>query len=131
MAFIDFSETAATLVRPTLPLTSHAEHSAEFSPLEKRVLALSHRDGLDTLRPPAKRSWIGRLIFGPQPRGRTLANKRLEALRRLAVEARHHGWRVRSSVIAAAKAAGFTEIQIDRVIDMSGRAAAPAQGNFA
>ena len=60
-----------------------------------------------------------------------LANERLEALRRLAVEVRHYGWHVRSSAIAAAKAAGFSEAQIGRVIDSIGGAPKLAQRNFA
>lgn len=135
MAFIDFSENAAVLDRPVTPLTKLlAGHPAEFSSLEKRVLELSHQDGLETLLPQPKRSWFGKLLFGPLPPPRTFANERLEALRRLAVETRHHGWRVSSSAIVAAKAAGFSEIQIGRVIDTIGHFApsihkAPAQRN--
>jgi len=132
MAFIDFSETAAVLDRPAPQLAQLlAEHASEFSALEKRVLALSRHDGLETLRPRAKRGWFGRLLFGPEPPSRSFANERLEALRRLAVETRHYGWHVRTSVIAAAKAAGFTETQIGRVIDTVGQAPKLVQRNFA
>lgn len=124
MAFIDFSETAAApaLNRSVAQLDRLvADHASAFSPLEQRVLELSHHDGLDTLQPQAKRSWLGRIVLGPQPPARHLANDRLEALRRLAVEARHYGWHVRTSVISAAKKAGFSETQIGRVIDTIGR----------
>lgn len=136
MAFIDFSETATVLDRVAVPPFSQAlqplaGQGGEFSPLEQRVLELSRHDGLETLRPPVKRSRLGRLLFGPEPVSRILANERLEALRRLAVEARHHGWRVRVSVIAAARAAGFTEAQIGRVIDATDHAPTLAQRNFA
>jgi hypothetical protein len=136
MAFIDFSETAAMLgraaVQPGPQLAQAlADHAGEFSPLEQRVLELSRHDGLETLRPPVKRSRLGRLLLGPEPVSRMLANERLEALRRLAVEARHHGWRVRASVISAAKAVGFTEAQIGRVIDATDHAPTLAQRNFA
>lgn len=132
MAFIDFSETASLSHQPALQLAwLPVAHVSDLNPIEQRVLALSHEDGLETLKPRVKRSWLGRLLFGPEPPSRALANERLEALRRLAVEARHHGWRVRSSAIAAAKAAGFTETQIDRVIDTIGRGSTPALRTFA
>jgi hypothetical protein len=134
MAYIDFSETAAApaLDRAVPQLAKLvAEHASAFSPLEERVLQLSHHDGLDTLRPQPKRSWLGRIVLGPQPPARTLANDRLEALRRLAVEARHYGWHVRSSAIAAAKRAGFSETQIGRVIDTIGHSPKLAQRTYA
>jgi hypothetical protein len=62
-----------------------------------------------------------------------LANGRLEALRRLAVESRHRGWQLRPSAITKARAAGFSDAQIGRVIDTIGSAPLPtlAQRNFA
>lgn len=133
MAFIDFSQAglAPAQIAPAAIPSIAGQGSDEFSPLERRVLALAHFDGLETLEPPRDRSWLGRLLFGPPPPSRALANERLEALRRLAVETRHKGWQVRPSAIAAAKAAGFTEAQIGRVIDGVGPAPTLAQRNFA
>jgi hypothetical protein len=134
MAFIDFSQAAALApvhAAPAAVVPTASPASDEFSPLERRVLALAHFDGLDTLEPPRGRSWLGRLLFGPPPPSRALANERLEALRRLAVETRHKGWQVRPSAIKAAKAAGFSETQIGRVIDGVGPAPTLAQRNFA
>jgi hypothetical protein len=132
MAFIDFAQPAAILPA-TAPVLVTPTTLEEFSALEQRVLELSHDDGLESLHPSRERSWLQRLLFGPPPPSRALANERLEALRRLAVETRHRGWHVRDSAIAAARAVGFTNDQIGRVIDTIGRAPHPtlAQRNFA
>jgi hypothetical protein len=135
MAFIDFSETAMPILhRPTrdpalLPcvFTIVDDEAAEFSADEWRILALARDDGLETLRPQRKRTRLGRLVFGPTPPSRALANERLEALRRLAVEARHMGWCVSVNAIRAARKAGFTTTQIGRVIDSVRRVRAPVR----
>jgi hypothetical protein len=132
MAFIDFAQPAAILPATATALITTTTLE-EFSPLEQRVIELSHEDGLESLRPPRERSWLQRLLFGPPPPSRRLANERLEALRRLAVEARHRGWQIRPSAINAARIVGFSEAQIGRVIDTIGSASLPtlAQRNFA
>jgi hypothetical protein len=122
MAFIDFRaiEGTALEMRPAaLPaLTAHASTEAEdLSPFEWRVVQLAKEDGRDTLVPRRKRGWFGRLIFGPQPPSRELANERLEALRRLAVHAWHDGYLVPVSAIKDAVRMGYTELQAGRVID--------------
>jgi len=132
MAFIDFAQPAA--IEPaTAPALVTSTRLEEFSALEQRVLELSHDDGLESLQPPRQRSWLQRLLFGPPPPSRRLANERLEALRRLAVETRHRGWQLRPSAIAAARGVGFSEAQIGRVIDTIGSASLPtlSQRNFA
>jgi alkylhydroperoxidase family enzyme len=50
-----------------------------------------------------------------------LANERLEALRRLAVQTWHHGYTLPVSALREAKSAGFDEAQIGAVVDMIGR----------
>jgi hypothetical protein len=132
MAFIDFAQPAAILPATTAVLVVPTMVE-EFSPLEQRVIELSHDDGLESLQPPRERSWLKRLLFGPPPPSRRLANERLEALRRLAVEARHRGWQIRPSAISAARLVGFSDAQIGRVIDTIGSAPLPtlAQRNFA
>jgi hypothetical protein len=137
MAYIDFSQTSPVALDGVAPLTDAAatqtvaQTAVEFSALEWRVISLAHHDGLETLEPLPQRSWLGRLLLGPLPPARGLANERLEALRRLAVEARCRGWLVRPSAIAAARVAGFTKAQIDRVFDVVGPAPTLAQRNFA
>jgi hypothetical protein len=137
MAYIDFSQTPPVALDDVAPLTDAAatqtiaQSAVEFSALEWRVISLAHHDGLETLEPLPQRSWLGRLFLGPLPPARRLANERLEALRRLVVEARHRGWLARPCAIAAAKVAGFTQGQIDRVFDLVGPAPTLAQRNFA
>ena len=154
MAFIDFCETAMPVLRqrspepallpasllpslsPSYPaapnvVTIVEDDTVAFSAEEWRVLALAHDDGLETLRAPRKRSRLGKLVFGPTPPSRMLANERLEALRRLAVEARHKGWLVPVDAIRAARKAGFTTAQIGRVVDSIRRVRAPLRRTFA
>jgi hypothetical protein len=126
MAFVDFSQmtvfapanstSAPTQANPVPDIAS--VDSANFSSIEWRVIELSQSDGLDSLRPPRARSRLGKLLFGPAPLSGVLANERLDALRRLAVESRNNGWLVSPLAIAAAEAAGFSEAQIGHVVDL-------------
>lgn len=135
MAFLDLSETGAQVLPRPLPLPAPAPQTVpladRLSTLEWRVLEISRDDGIETLQPPRKRSRLATLLFGPAPPSRMLANERLEALRQLAVEARHKGWHVRSSVIAAARKAGFDDEQIGLVIDRIGHPGFGLRGRFA
>lgn len=129
MAFIDFGDAAPRALHAS-SLDFPAENLASgpsdaLSVLERRVVELARRDGLETLRPPRKRGWFARLILGPLPASPVLSNERLEALRRLAVQAWHKGYTLPASALGEAKAAGFTEDQIGAVIDIIGRSRAP------
>ena len=127
MAFIDFRDAApGALSVSTTSLAANA-HAAPLTTLEHRVIELAREDGLDTLRPQRKRGWFARLILGPQPASPMLANERLEALRRLAVQAWHRGYLLPASALKEAQAAGFSEDQVGAVIDTIGRARAPFQ----
>ena len=81
--------------------------SVALSPLEWSVVALARRDRLSSLAQPSRIGMaMGRLFgTGDNPR---LADPRLEALRRLAVQAWHHGYVVPKSEIKAFLAAGFS-----------------------
>jgi hypothetical protein len=131
MAFIEFADAAPA----ALPISHSAPFAvprgatrtieAAFEPLtelERRVVELAREDGIHTLRPYRKRSWLGRIILGPGQPSPVLANERLEALRRLAVRAWHQGYTLPVSALREAKEAGFDETQIGAVIDMIGRA---------
>jgi alkylhydroperoxidase family enzyme len=93
-----------------------------LSSLERRVVVLAREDGIETLRPYRPRSWLARFLLGPAQPSPVLANERLEALRRLAVQAWHHGYTVPVSAMREARQAGFDEVQIGAVMDMIGRA---------
>ncbi|MCJ2185156.1 hypothetical protein MTR62_21055, partial [Novosphingobium sp. 1949] len=88
---------------------------------ERRVVALARGDGLDSLREPRRRGWLERFVFGPNPPSPKFANERLEALRRLAVQAWHKGYLLPASALKAAEAAGFSEDQIGLVVDTIAR----------
>lgn len=120
MAFIDFSDAAlqalpAAIVHPVEALTT----------LERRIIALARGDGLPSLKPQRKRGWLLRLILGPTPPSAMLANEQLEALRRLAVRAWHHGYTLPVSALREAREAGYSEAKIGAVIDTIGRERAP------
>lgn len=134
MAFIEFANAAP----PALPIAHtalfavprgcarpaeavDAAPAEPLSTLERRVVTLAREDGLNSLRPVRKRSWMARLILGPDRPSPVLANERLEALRRLAVQAWQHGYTLPVSALQEAKAAGYDETQIGAVIDMIGR----------
>lgn len=124
MAFIDFTDAALQALPSSLaqPPKSLAE---PLSTLEKRIVALARNDGLHSLREQRKRGWLARLILGPTPPSAMLANEQLEALRRLAVRAWHHGFTLPVSALKEARAAGYSEAKIGAVIDIIGRQRAP------
>jgi hypothetical protein len=129
MAFIDFRDDAA-LAAPTLSLAALAPATRRAEPLsvlERRVIELAREDRLASLRPVRKRSWLARLVFGPQPPSPMLANERLEALRRLAVVAWHHGYQLPASALREAQAAGYSEAQAGAVVDLIARLRAPVR----
>lgn len=123
MAFIDFSDAALQ----ALPVNrTFSETPAKpLSRFERRIVELARDDGLATLLPQRKRGWFARLILGPQPPSPMLANEQLEALRRLAVQAWHHGYTLPASVMKEARTAGHSEAKIGAVIDLIGRSRAP------
>jgi len=126
MAFVDFKDGAA-LAPPALITRTAATFDTRFNALERRVIELAREDGLATLEPRGKRSWLARLILGPVPPSPVLANERLEALRRLAVRAWHEGYLVPVSALHEAKAAGFSEAEVGAVLDMVARLREPVR----
>ncbi|HKT85784.1 MAG TPA: hypothetical protein VJQ77_06845 [Novosphingobium sp.] len=125
MAFIDFDDAAPQALPVAVPhriaVSTTRGFSDPLTALERRVVELARQDGLETLQPPRRRGWLARLALGPAPASPTLANERLEALRRLAVQAWHKGYTIPASALDEAQAAGFDEDQIGAVIDSIGR----------
>ena len=118
MAFIEFSKnTGETVVGPRVPATLAAKAVTPLSPLEWRVVELARGDGLVSLRPQRKRSWLSRFVLGPNPPSPMLADEKLEALRKLAVLAWHHGYTLPSSAMKQAISVGYSEWQVGQVID--------------
>ena len=128
MAYLDFRQSELAtgagfmpFVRPE-PTTKPAETG--FSALEWLVIALARRDHLGSLREPGRIGSALSRIFGGRGESR-LANPRLEALRRVAVLAWHHGYNVPRSELAALFATGFSQDQAELLIDnVIGRRAA-------
>jgi hypothetical protein len=107
MAFISFAE--GELLHAPAPSVAPRP---SFSALEWSVIALARRDRLGTLNQPGRISKAIASLFGLW-RDSTLADGRLEALRRMAVLAWHKGHTVPVSELRAFKAAGFSSDQYE------------------
>lgn len=108
MAYLSFTEFGPALAgaESAVPAPKPAV-PAQFSALEWSVVALAERDPLSTLRSPSRMAVALGTLFG-DTRNPSLADPKLEALRRLAVLTWHHGYRVAESAVRAFVAAGFT-----------------------
>jgi hypothetical protein len=100
-----------------LPMTCGAASSDGFTSFQWLVIAIGARDGTK----PLQWSPIGRLLLtlvggGPQP----LASPCLESLRRTASLARHHGWAIPAAEIGAFLGAGWSEEQLEQLIESVG-----------
>jgi len=86
----------------------------EFSPLEWSVIRLARLDQLWTIRPrgPLRRFYHWMINRGNP----SLANERLEALRRMAVLSWHFGFTVPGEDVADFLSAGFTPEQYELVV---------------
>ena len=94
-----------------------------LSPLEWSIVAMAERDGLASIREVSRYTRALRTFFGlkqPNP----LANERLEALRRVAIFAWHHGWNVPKSELAAFLKAGFSNDHFELIQNSMGQARA-------
>lgn len=87
----------------------------DFSPLEWAVVALARRDRISSLNEPGAiaRAFGGLFGLGRQS---SLADPRLEALRRLAVHAWHKGYKLPLSEIRRFLAAGFSAGQFETLL---------------
>lgn len=115
MAFMDFAQPLAGALIVARPSTAETAEQAVLSLLEWQVVALARADRLSTLREPGRWSRLSALIFGPRS-SPVLASERLEALRRLSVEAWHRGYAVTPSALADARRAGFTSDQLELLL---------------
>ena len=118
MAYIDFADATLTHTGPMIvPRADRVPAKpATLSPLEWLVVAVAQGEGLRTLRTPGRSASALGSVFGV---GRTmrLADERLEALRRIAVLSRHHGYAVPASEVRRFHAAGFSFDQYELVVD--------------
>jgi hypothetical protein len=107
MAYVSFAE--GELLQA--PRTSSAQQPG-FSALEWSVIALARRDPLSSLNQPGRVAKALASLFGLW-RDSSLADGRLEALRRMAILAWRNGYAVPVSELRAFKAAGFSDEQYD------------------
>lgn len=135
-SWISFAEDGADAPQrtPSQMDVSAATPCAEaslFSPLEWRIVHLARNDGIRSLREPGRWARLNRLIFGERSDPR-LADGRLEALRRIAVEAWHRGYALHPARIAAFLSAGFTYTQLERLLaDIAATRGTPKIRSFA
>lgn len=94
---------------------------ARLGPLEWQVVAIARNDSLGSLRAPGRLSVALGNVFGQRTNPR-LADPKLEALRRMAVLAWHHGFAVPVSEVKAFLAAGFTADQYETMLASIGAA---------
>ena len=114
MAYLSFNEIDTGSQVSSGPQSDVSEplERPRFSALEWSVIALAERDTLTTLRQPGRISAALGTLFGERPNPK-LADPKLEALRRLAVLVRYHGYRVAESAIRAFMAAGYSLDQFE------------------
>lgn len=111
MAFLDLREPMAFAV----PDAGANARMPGFDIREWSVIRLAAKDGLASLAPPSLLARLGAWLFGEGINPR-LADPRLEALRRTAVEAWHRGFALRESAMAAFREAGFSAEQLDLLL---------------
>lgn len=95
--------------------------------LEWSVVALAQGDRLSSLREPSPLSVALGRVFGRGGRSPTLADPRLEALRRMAVLSWHRGFAVPTHELTAFLRAGFTTEQYETMVASVGAAASDAR----
>ena len=98
----------------------------QLSALEWSVVAVARKDSLASLREPGRLGMAMAALFGGRQNPK-LTDPRLEALRRVAVLAWHHGYTLPVSEIKAFMKAGFSADQFETLLASisRGRAARP------
>jgi hypothetical protein len=121
MAFLDVREPLSAALLPLIPGAPFAVADnavadvVGFTPAEWDVILLARNDRLSSLAEPTRLSRLSAWMFGGGI-ARQLADPRLEALRRLAVQAWHHGYAAPVSAMKAFKAAGFNLDQLELLL---------------
>ena len=96
---------------------------ARLSALEWSVVAMAERYSLSSIREPSRFISALNAVYGIRRTNR-LANESLEALRRIAILAWHHGWNVPKSELASFLEAGFSVDQFELIQNSIGQARA-------
>jgi hypothetical protein len=127
MAYLDPASAFAAGTAEAIPadVALQAGEASGFTALEWTVIALARRDRLSSLEEPGP---IARAVGGLFGLGRqsSLADPRLEALRRFAVHAWHKGYTMPVSEIKRFLATGFSAAQLETLLaSISGQRARP------
>jgi len=117
MAYIDHASAFALSGAQSVssPWIAEDNDRTDFSPLEWTVIALARRDRISSLETPGPIARAFGSLFG-LGRQSTLADPRLEALRRIAVHAWHKGYKLPVSEIKRFVAAGFSLGQYETLL---------------
>jgi hypothetical protein len=121
---METQRTARPTASPALLVGTAAR--PEFSPLEWSIIRLARVHGLSTIRSPGPFRRLSNWLIG-RTGSPTLANPRLEAVRRIAVLSWHFGFSVPGDDVADFLSAGFTPDQYELLVT-SVRAAANSPG---
>ncbi|MEH3039700.1 MAG: hypothetical protein PGN21_06515 [Sphingomonas paucimobilis] len=126
MAYLHFSGdpvlapyTDATVVAP---LKERKASATGLTALEWSVVALAQHDRLSSLREPSALSIALGKVFGRGGRSPTLADPKLEALRRMAVLSWHRGFAIPTQELTDFLRAGFTTDQYETMLASIGAA---------
>jgi hypothetical protein len=116
MAYLDHASAfAAAGAQPVPADWALGQEEVGFSPLEWTVISLARRDKLGSLQAPGPMARAFGSLFG-LGRQSSLADPRLEALRRIAVHAWHKGYTLPVSEIKRFLAAGFSAAQVETLL---------------
>lgn len=88
--------------------------AANLSDLEWSIVDMARRDSLASLRPPTRLRKIIYAVFGLKPANQ-LANERLEALRRVSVQAWRYRWNIAQDVLQGLFDAGYSHDQYELI----------------
>ncbi len=128
MAYLDVREPVAAFALPTiLTPSSTAIETIGFAPHEWDVIQLARQDRLSSLSEPTRLGRVFAWVFGGDV-NRRLADPRLEALRRLAVLAWHHGYAVPVSAIKSFNTAGYSVDQLELLLASIGTSRSSRSG---
>ncbi len=114
MAYVNFAQTAPALIFHA-PSAAKPAPAISFSALEWSVVALARRDSLASLRTPGRIAKAMAAVFGSSSEN-PIADPRLEALRRMAVQGWHRGFAVPESEMARFFKAGFSANQLELLL---------------
>lgn len=113
LAYADQDVGTADAILDAGPAPEPAE--PQLSALEWSVVAVARRDSLASLREPGRIGMAMAALFGGRQNPK-LTDPRLEALRRVAVLAWHHGYTLPVSEIKAFMKAGFSADQFETLL---------------